>query len=402
MLRDPARLPPDPSSPDRWDRAIGAIYDSVLTGGDWTEVLAVATAMVGATTAHALFREAAPGTGFAGGVVWNTDPAGHADYVENWHDRDPRYAGFRARGPGALVADHDVVTQAEIDGHPLYREFLPAYGLKYALIVNLPLGVEGDVDIGFLRDGRRGPYEAADKARLRRLAGHLERAALLGRRLRGGTLLQDTLAATLDRHADACLLVDADGRIVVRNAAAARLLDDPATGLRAPGGVLGHRHAAGRAALARRIREACLAPLARVGEGGAGATVTLPVPEGGVPLVATVVPLATDAATRRPGRRRLALVTVAAPRRPARRQATEALRRHYGLSPSEAEVAVAIADGCPPKEIARRRAVAPSTVRSQLADIFRKTGVGRQPELAALVGRLGALVGSAEAAERPR
>lgn len=376
---------------ERWDTAIGALYDSVLTGGDWPAALAVACGLAEATASHALFRDTAPaaGDGFSGGVVWNVDPAGHADYVDNWHARDPRYAGYVALGPGALVTDHDVVTQAEINQHPLYQEFLPAYGLKYAMILNVTLVCDGDVDIGFLRPARHGPFEAADKARLRRLAPHLQRAALLGRRLRGAVAFRDGLAAALDQRDEACLLVDGDARVLVCNAAAEQLLGGGP--LHVAHGRLAHRHAATHAALFRLIRTACLVPLARIA-GTGDATLRLPRPDG-APLHATVVPLADPAATRRPRAPRRALVTVVDPAATARRAAAPeaALRRLYGLTASEAVIAAAVAAGRPPKAIAHARGVAPSTVRSQLLGAFRKTGVTRQAELAALCGRLSGL-----------
>ena len=57
----------------------------------------------------------------------------------------------------------------------------------------------------------------------------------------------------------------------------------------------------------------------------------------------------------------------------------------YGLSPAEAQVAVALADGQSPADIARHRAASINTVRSQLASAMAKTAVSRQADLVALV-----------------
>lgn len=63
----------------------------------------------------------------------------------------------------------------------------------------------------------------------------------------------------------------------------------------------------------------------------------------------------------------------------------ERVRELFGLSPAEAALACAIADGDEPSCFAARRGVRISTVRTQLRAVFRKAGVTKQTELAALV-----------------
>lgn len=74
------------------------------------------------------------------------------------------------------------------------------------------------------------------------------------------------------------------------------------------------------------------------------------------------------------------------------------LQSSFCLSRAEAEIALAVADGAAPKAIARERGVAPSTIRSQLLSIYRKCGLSRQGELAALVSRLATFGGFEERA----
>lgn len=65
--------------------------------------------------------------------------------------------------------------------------------------------------------------------------------------------------------------------------------------------------------------------------------------------------------------------------RPAR------LRAAFGLTKAEARLAVALADGCSPAEAARDFEVKLTTVRTQLQQIFAKTGTSRQAELVAVL-----------------
>ncbi len=59
-----------------------------------------------------------------------------------------------------------------------------------------------------------------------------------------------------------------------------------------------------------------------------------------------------------------------------------AVSRSLGLSAAEARVAIGIAGGDTPDDVARAHGVGLSTVRTQLKSIYRKLGVRRQAELA--------------------
>jgi DNA-binding CsgD family transcriptional regulator len=60
---------------------------------------------------------------------------------------------------------------------------------------------------------------------------------------------------------------------------------------------------------------------------------------------------------------------------------TERLRQLYGLTPSEARLAVALTDGETLKSAAERFGISLNTARDQLKSLFRKTNVDRQSGL---------------------
>jgi DNA-binding CsgD family transcriptional regulator len=64
----------------------------------------------------------------------------------------------------------------------------------------------------------------------------------------------------------------------------------------------------------------------------------------------------------------------------------------FGLSPAEARLALGLVAGQNPEECARRAGVGVATVRSQLHNIYVKTGTRRQAELVALLCKLPALM----------
>ncbi|CAM5179980.1 hypothetical protein CDEF62S_04350 [Castellaniella defragrans] len=63
------------------------------------------------------------------------------------------------------------------------------------------------------------------------------------------------------------------------------------------------------------------------------------------------------------------------------------LRALFKLSQREAELACALLDGLSLRETADRRGVGVTTLRSQLASLFVKTGTSRQGQLVALLAR---------------
>lgn len=79
-----------------------------------------------------------------------------------------------------------------------------------------------------------------------------------------------------------------------------------------------------------------------------------------------------------PGTPDLAVIALLPPHAEARVM----LASMFGLTPAEARVAGHIAEGWSPKRIAQEGGVSTSTVRSQVRNLFVKTGVNRQADLA--------------------
>jgi DNA-binding CsgD family transcriptional regulator len=68
-----------------------------------------------------------------------------------------------------------------------------------------------------------------------------------------------------------------------------------------------------------------------------------------------------------------------------KRARKEDLRRKFGLTPAEADVALKILKGDGRQAAAARLGIAATTVRAHLSHIFEKTGVRRQAELVRLL-----------------
>ena len=187
-------------------------------------------------------------------------------------------------------------------------------------------------------------------------------------------------------HLDAgVILVDAAARILFANQTAEAIIagndglgidrDGVCAGSRRanPGSAPADRELRGRLARQRRTRR-------KHGDSARG--------RGAAPLRVVVAPFRADTAqidTAWLGAARpVAILMVTDPER-EQRVRKEDLRRRFGLTPAEADVALEILKGDGRDASAARLGIAATTVRAHLSHIFEKTGVRRQAELVRLL-----------------
>jgi DNA-binding CsgD family transcriptional regulator len=195
--------------------------------------------------------------------------------------------------------------------------------------------------------------------------------AIRGRLSRAERRAQEA-SEVFDAIGDAFVTVSSAGRIVHLNASAEALLRE-ADGLTVRHGRL--------CACAFSADRALLAAIAQaVASDGTASAVPIPRKSGGQ-FDLTVVPLSSAGQDRR------ALVTVRDVHACDPSVATR-LRQLYRLSSSEAAIAVLLAEGFAPDEIAAQRGAAIGTVRVQVKTVAAKMECRGQREIAAAVNRL--------------
>jgi len=209
-----------------------------------------------------------------------------------------------------------------------------------------------------------------------RLVSHLARAFELYRRFVGVTRQRRALAEVMNRLPTGVVLLNHAGRAVLCNHSAIRILgrDD---GLFLADDALHAKDAGAEGILQQRITEVT-APGAKSSGGTLAARRTSG--DGAYTIsVARLLPGRTihDA---------VASVLLSDPEIGAE-PAVELLRGLHDLTPAEADLLGHLARGRSLEEAARARGVSINTVRSQLKQVFSKTGTSRQGELVQLVLR---------------
>lgn len=247
-------------------------------------------------------------------------------------------------------------------------------GLVHCMSTPLAVG-EGRGFLGLMRPQAQGTFSDESEALIAQLAPHLQQMLVLRERLKTAGRRALYAEDSLDAVTFGVLRCRGDGRITYANAAARAIL----------GAGDGLRAAPNLECLSRTANAELHARLRAVARGVVAESSLLverPSCRRGYRIVA--LPFATAQRTTEDE----VLVFVHDPE-----QQEVGLQRRamqlFGLSRMEADLAVGLAQGETVQEIAARRAVQVSTVRSQLQAALAKTGAARQTDLIRAVLSLG-------------
>ena len=279
-------------------------------------------------------------------------------------------------GMSRVGSSRDMVSDTEFQETEFYRDWCRHLDVFYVVGAVFPSG-PGELGVlGIHRPRSAGSYEEEDKYLVSRFMPHLQRALRIRDQLTQAALQRSVSIDTLDRCDTAVLLVAADGSIVYSNRHAEVLLNDGSAICQRYGRLVVTRDAENGRLLSL-IREAIRMTGVR---GGDGVMVLRRVNQ--QPLSVLVAPFRMAW----PGHPVAgAIVFVRDPNRSM--SATATLRAVFQLTPTEARIAQALANGKTITEIASAHRATLQTVRKQLKIIFAKTGTNRQAQCVAVILR---------------
>lgn len=220
--------------------------------------------------------------------------------------------------------------------------------------------------ISLLRNPGRPAFQPAERQQLSLLLPHLDRVIALSQALESSRQRESCALATLDQLGHGVLMLRADGTLVHANRHARELL--PSLGGRCEGRLqlpTRDQQARYEQALARVVGQA--APVEFLLDSD--------------PPVFACLTLAPGDATGTPP---LLTLTLRSQTHPAR-LLPDALREHYRFTPGEFRLCQALVAGWSLKRCASGWDRSYDTLRSQLKNLFVKTGVHRQADLVALL-----------------
>ena len=358
---------------------VGQIYDAAHNADLWPGVLdSLAEAFHGQST-NLIFHDLST---HAGGIAWSarTDPDCLALYRQHYYALDPWGNAANGEGafrPGTSFLDDELVPRAELVRGAFYNDFGRRFGVQRT--VGSVLRREGAAVsvIAVTRPDRDRPFGETERAKMRILAPHLQRALQLHRRLTNLALQREASFDVMERLPIGVVVLDRRGASLFSNRLArqfAEACDGFGFDGLGPTGVNGDHTARLRTLIAGAARTVG-------GEGtDAGGMMSLARPSLKRPYQVLVSPLGRGISGDESDHVPAVIVFISDPERGPEVDA-EALRRLYGLTGAEALLVRRLTEGHSLDAAARHQCIAPSTARTHLKRAMAKVGVHTQSEL---------------------
>jgi DNA-binding CsgD family transcriptional regulator len=303
-------------------------------------------------------------------------PQASTDYLAHYWRLDPWTPAILALDAGCFAYGDALVPTATVRESEFYVDFAAPQGVLFPMCGRLALDNETDVLVSVNRPGRSLTFNESERQALERLGEHVRRTLQLRGRFEAARAM--ALASAADALTFGLALVAADGRVLFANPALEELTRERC-GVGFAGGRLSATCRGDGERLAKLVWEAGLmrrggAMVLRWADGRRAlsvlATPAMPRNPFGLPSVSdkALVAFSPLGATNAP--------------------ASDLARTLFGLSPAEAAIVEGLWTGASTREIAERRQVKLSTLKTQLDAVYRKTGAANQGDLLRLLAGL--------------
>lgn len=367
---------------DAFQRLLASLHEAILNPDLWPTTSALideAVAVKG--NALAIAQSVAPDAPmlFAAGYYrGERRPDLERQYVEEYYPWDERVARLRRLPDGKLVHITQLYSEKELQTSRSYNEFSRRLSGDNSLNVRMD-GPDGStITWAILNPLKASAWRSAQIEMIERLLPHVRAFVNARQALANANALGASLAELLDSTGVGVIHLDRRGRIVEANGLASDILRR-GDGLSDWGGFLGAWLPADNS----RLQELLASAIPPLGGQAVGGTATvrrisgLPrfllhfIPVGGRQLDFGIRPVAV-----------LVLVVDAATRPSPDAKWVAAV---LGLSAAESQVAVMLAEGRTPRDIAVATGRRETTVKVLLRRAYRKLGISRQVDLVRLV-----------------
>ena len=299
-------------------------------------------------------------------------------YIEDYHPWDERVDRLRRLPDGKLVHITQLYTEQELKTSRSYNEFSRRSSGENSLNVRMD-GPDGStITWAILNPLKAGAWRSAQTEMVERLLPHIRALVNARQALANANALGASLAELLDSTGVGVVHLDRRGRIVEANRLASDILRH-GDGLSDSDGFLGAWLPDDNSRLQELLASA-IPPLGVQAVGGTAAVRRMSglprlllhfIPVSGRQLDFGIRPVAA-----------LVLVVDASNRPPPDPEWTAAV---LGLSPAESQVAIMLAEGRTPRDIAVATGRRETTVKVLLRRAYMKLGISRQVDLVRLV-----------------
>jgi DNA-binding CsgD family transcriptional regulator len=361
------------------------LLDAVGTDDAWQDGLGLVADGFRALDAQVLLRDGA--TACFLGAPRHLSLEGQVDYLQRWVAFDPRKQLADRLPTGTVVACNDHFDERYVDRSRFYREFLIPDGGRYALGARVVDDPDVTAYVIVHRAVRQQPFDKADQETFAGFLPIVSRCIRLHANHRRAQALVAAVNAGIDASPDAVLIIDRFRHIHLANAVAERLL-------RCRDGLETHVRMLRCRDRATDERLSQLLARSLDGQSGGGSgTIKVERTSGKPDYILRLSPIRNRIIGASGNTETFALVTVLDQEsRPM--PLGRMLIDLFLLTQAEAQVAIALASGKSPTEIAAERGLKMPTVRTQVRQVLEKLEKRRQADLVTFLVRLGGLSGA--------
>ncbi|WP_210396936.1 helix-turn-helix transcriptional regulator [Motiliproteus sediminis] len=360
---------------------IATIYAGPGSDANWRNSVAEVAQLCGAKTG-AYFSVNAE--------TLTTEVSAHHGYQADDYDlytngygakHDIRFQYMHNLIPGQVFREFEFVTDEEGYRNSKWIQFQQErYGVYWCMSAQVSTHRLWRDFIAVNRLESLGPHTDEEKETLGLILPHLSRAAELHRTVTQLESRYGAVLSVLDKLLVGLVLLDRQGRVVVSNEAARRIMEATGAFTVSPQGRLELPSASKSAELAQLI--AATGETAEGENRQAGKQLVIPKRSQLGYLLLEAMPLRDDGFSDRDNVRGTALFVID----PEQSEiiSTRALVTIFELTSAEADITEQLVGGASVDQIAEQRRSSPQTVRTQLKQVFAKTGARSQADLVRL------------------
>jgi DNA-binding CsgD family transcriptional regulator len=356
---------------DDFSRIVSAIYASALTPENWIVAMADVRRTLDAQSAGLLLADGAGRSIMSASLP----PEARKAYLEHYRQIDYVLDAVDKGPVGLIQSGQPLVAlkaRSEFDA-----DFMRPYQMDDGLFVRL---TDGSMPTCFLvaAPKRAEPFDTAERVKLMSaLVPHLQQALRTQSHLEDFAQGASDIAGAVDSVRHGIVVVGAGSVVMHLNSAAERILKC-GDGLCIRSGSVEATSASASAELRRSIVAALLEHESSPRDGN---SFLCRRPSGKRPYLIHVLPFSPTTENMSGARALVVLVDPEQQREPS----TQLLRRVYGLTNAEADVALRVLRGDGLKPICEELSLSMATVKTHLQHVFDKTDTHRQAELVRLL-----------------
>lgn len=354
-----------------FSRLVLALNTALLTENPWREFLLMLREQVNARYGTLILTPPDPSR------TTMITPSATSESIQRYIDRYLEIDPFVNLPEGKVTTLYEYVDEAALKKTPYYKEWLETMDGSHVLGVDLRMSGGYEARLRLTRAPGGEPFTREEMCWVEDIVPHLRQAIELYQRLETSRSEHAVMIGAIEQFAVGTVVLDHNLKILKMNEVAASILAE-GDGIALVGGRVALSQPARDAELRKRLKEAVAAP------DSAGRSVFLAERRSGRRDIGIVIQPVQIPGFMHTGSAPALALFLGDPERQCV-VTSDAVRKLFNFTPTEAAISASLANGVSVIETAHRLGIAENTVRAHLRSIFAKTGVARQSQLVHLI-----------------